>query len=233
MIEFFASRSAWIPVKLGMVGFATFLAASPALPPVTQPQPAAVQASMAPAPAPAAAAAPALAAAPVPAQALAPRPAALAEPVRGFPVNAVLDLGRPLEAREFAWNDEGVPAGPMTIVVDLTDQLIYVYRGGIEIGRSYIIQGDTDKPTPLGVFPILQKSKDHVSNLYDARMPYMMRLTWDGIAIHESEVDESAATHGCIGIPEGFSSTLFANAKLGDRVLVTKSWKPVKTPQNA
>lgn len=231
MMEVFTSRSAWIPLKLAMVGFATFLAASPVPPP-------AAQAPLAPFEAaapqtPATAPAPATVAAAAPAAALAPKPAALVEPVRDFPVNAVLDLGRPLEPREFAWNDEGVPAGRMTVVVDLTDQLIYVYRGGIEIGRSYIIQGDTDKPTPLGVFPILQKSKDHVSNLYDARMPYMLRLTWDGIAIHESEVDESAATHGCIGVPEGFAGTLFANAKLGDRVLVTKSWKPVKTPQNA
>lgn len=226
MMEVFTSRSAWIPLKLAMVGFATFLAASPVPAPVERPEPA-------PAPILAAAAPAAAPQPPASVPALAPRPAALAEPAPGFPVNAVLDLGRPLEPREFAWNDEGVPAGRMTVVVDLTDQLIYVYRGGVEIGRSYIIQGDTDKPTPLGVFPILQKSKDHVSNLYDARMPYMLRLTWDGIAIHESEVDESAATHGCIGVPEGFAGTLFANAKLGDRVLVTKSWKPVKTPQNA
>jgi lipoprotein-anchoring transpeptidase ErfK/SrfK len=231
MMEVFASRSAWIPLKLAMVGFATFLAASPAPAPVNQATPDPVQASVtSPSAIPSS---PVLSAAPAAGPALAPRPAAILEPVRGFPVNAVLDIGRPLEPREFAWNDEGVPAGRMTVVVDLTDQLIYVYRGGIEIGRSYIIQGDTDKPTPLGVFPILQKSKDHVSNLYDARMPYMLRLTWDGIAIHESEVDASAATHGCIGVPEGFAATLFANAKLGDRVLVTKSWKPVKTPQNA
>ena len=229
MIELFTSRSAWIPLKLAMVGFATFLAASPAPAPVETAPPAPIQAGVVPA----VASAPMPAAASATAPTLAPRPAAMVEPVRGFPVNGVLGLDRPLEPREFAWNDEGVPAGRMTVVVDLTDQLIYVYRGGIEIGRSFIIQGDTDKPTPLGVFPILQKSKDHVSNLYDARMPYMLRLTWTGIAIHESEVDASAATHGCIGVPEGFAATLFANAKLGDRVLVTKSWKPVHTPQNA
>jgi hypothetical protein len=220
-----------------MVALATFLAASPTPAPVETAPAAPIEASVAPAVAPAAMPAAASATGLAPgsggAPTLAPRPAAIVEPVRGFPVNAILDLGRPLEPREFAWNDQGVPAGRMTVVVDLTDQLIYVYRGGIEIGRSYIIQGDTDKPTPLGVFPILQKSKDHISNLYDARMPYMLRLTWTGIAIHESEVDASAATHGCIGIPEGFAATLFANAKLGDRVLVTKSWKPVRNPQNA
>jgi hypothetical protein len=50
----------------------------------------------------------------------------------------------------------------------------------------------TGKPgndTPTGVFPILQKKKHHRSTLYDdAPMPFMQRLTWDGIALHAGRV---------------------------------------------
>ncbi len=43
--------------------------------------------------------------------------------------------------------------------------------------------GKDGKDTPVGVFPILQKREMHRSNLYNsAPMPFMQRLTWDGVA---------------------------------------------------
>ena len=150
---------------------------------------------------------------------------ASAKPVAGFPVNGILAPGAQLQPGEYVWEDEGVPAGKTTVVVDLEAQLIYVYRGGIEIGRAFIMYGADDMPTPTGVFPILEKDADHVSNLYDAPMPYMLRLTWDGVAIHGSEVDDEYATHGCVGVPDEFAALLFAKARIGDRVLVTKGWR--------
>ena len=144
----------------------------------------------------------------------------------GFSVKGVLRPEQPLRPRDYLWEPEGVPAGPMTIVIDIEARLLYAYRGGVEIGRSYVIYGADDKPTPVGTFKILQKNKDHVSNLYDAEMPYMMRLTWDGIAIHGAEVDDEYATHGCIGIPDEFAAMLFEQIKLGDQVMVMKGWMP-------
>lgn len=151
-------------------------------------------------------------------------PARAASVPSDFAVRGILTPDRPLGPRDYVWEASGVPAGPLRIVVDLKAEMLYVYRGGIEIGRTYIIYGADDKPTPTGVFPILQKRKDHVSNLYDAPMPYMMRLTWDGIAIHGSAVAADAATHGCVGIPEEFAEILFREAKLGDRVMITRGW---------
>lgn len=141
-----------------------------------------------------------------------------------FAVRGILTPDRPLGPRDYVWEPAGVPAGPTRVVVDLTAKMLYVYRGGIEIGRTYIIYGKDEKPTPTGIFPILQKKRHHVSNIYGAPMPYMMRLTWDGIAIHESSVEADAATHGCIGIPQEFAAELFREAKLGDKVLVTRGW---------
>lgn len=158
--------------------------------------------------------------------AAAPLRAASPKPVGPFAVTAVLAPDREMRAGDYVWDDEAPSAGPLRVVVDIEAQRLFVYRGGQEIGRSSIIYGDDDKPTPFGTFPILEKDADHVSNLYDADMPYMLRLTWDGIAIHGSDVDDWAATNGCIGVPEEFAALLFAQAKLGDQVLVTKGWMP-------
>lgn len=160
------------------------------------------------------------------AAALAPIQAAAApsSPMDKFQVKSVLALDAPIRAGEFAWNDEGVPPGPTTIVVDLDWRKLYVYRGGIEIGRSSIIYGADNKPTPTGIFPILEKDADHVSNLYFVPMPHMLRLTMDGISLHAAEVADDVATNGCVGLPDEFAATLFANTKIGDRVLITNGW---------
>ena len=142
----------------------------------------------------------------------------------GFAVNTVLAPDRAIEAGDYVWNADGAPAARLKIVVDIAAQRLYVYRGGVEIGRSSIIWGSDEKPTPTGLFPILEKRRDHVSNLYDAEMPYMMRLTWDGIALHGAEVDDDYATHGCVGLPDDFAALLFEEAKIGDQVLITNGW---------
>jgi len=142
-----------------------------------------------------------------------------------FAIRGYLDLDGRLDHGDYAWNEEGAPAGPIAIVVDLKAQVLYVYRGGIEIGRSAILYGADDKPTPTGTFPILEKDADHVSNLYGAPMPYMLRLTRDGIAIHGSKVEYGSATHGCVGVPDEFAQMLFARARIGDRVLITRGWR--------
>ena len=160
-----------------------------------------------------------------PAQARPPAPAAPATPAPAadepFVIRRILDVPTPFGHGDYAWDDAGVPPGPLVITVDLKAEVLSVFRGGYEIGAAVILFGADDKPTPLGVFPITQKDADHVSNLYDAPMPYMMRLTNDGVAIHGSEVGWNYATHGCVGVPVKFAKLLFAQAKLGDRVIIS------------
>lgn len=138
-----------------------------------------------------------------------------------FVVKRILQIDGPFRHGDYVWDDKGVPAGPLVVTVDLAAQTLSVFRGGYEIGAAVILYGANDVPTPLGVFPITQKDADHVSNLYDAPMPYMLRLTNDGVAIHGSEVDIDSATHGCIGVPTKFAKLLFAQANLGDKVIIT------------
>jgi lipoprotein-anchoring transpeptidase ErfK/SrfK len=121
---------------------------------------------------------------------------------------------------EFVWNDAGIPAGIIWIRVDLSTQLMSIFRGGHEIGTAVIMYGADKKPTPVGDFPILWKAKDHRSSLYEAAMPYTMRLTQDGVAIHGANVRARAASHGCISVPTDFAKLLFARVKVGDLVSV-------------
>ena len=165
------------------------------------------------------------AATPVPSATVRPvaRPAtATTGPNDGMVVKRILTLDRPLRHGDFVWEDAGVPQGPLLITVDLAAETISVFRDGYEIGTAAIVYGADGLPTPLGTFPITQKDAHHVSNLYDAPMPYMLRLTNDGVAIHGSMVRWDAATHGCVGVPTEFARRLFAVAKLGDRVIITR-----------
>ena len=138
-----------------------------------------------------------------------------------FVVKRILQIDEPFVHGYYKWDDEGVPDGELVVTVDLKAESISVFRAGYEIGAAVITFGDSRKPTPTGVFPISQKSKDHVSNIYGSPMPYMLRLTNDGVAIHASDVKWGWGTRGCIGVPMEFARLLFEQAKLGDRVIVT------------
>ncbi|WIA53987.1 L,D-transpeptidase family protein [Sphingobium sp. WTD-1] len=138
-------------------------------------------------------------------------------------VKRVLKIEGPFEHGDYAWDEEGAPAkGPIIITVDLKAQTLSVFRDGYEIGAAVILYGATDKQSPLGAFPIMQKDADHYSSTYNnAPMPYMQRLTSDGVAIHGSDVKWGYATHGCIGVPKEFAQKLFGVTKVGDMVIIT------------
>lgn len=141
---------------------------------------------------------------------------------RLLPVS-LLKVDRQLRYGDFVWNEEGVPPGPITIRVDLRTQLLSVFRAGHEIGTAVVLYGADSKETPLGDFPIMWKGKDHRSSIYDAPMPYTLRLTGDGVAIHGSDVRWGAATHGCVGVPSAFASLLFEQADVGDVVTIVRT----------
>jgi lipoprotein-anchoring transpeptidase ErfK/SrfK len=155
-----------------------------------------------------------LAAAPAPA----PAPAPANSP---FVVKSILKIDEPIKFGQFFWDESAASTGPIVVTVDLEARTISVFRDGHEIGAAAILKGYGSKPTPTGMFPISQKDADHVSSIYDAPMPWMLRLTGDGVSIHGSKVERGYATNGCIGVPDGFAKRLFGVASLGDKVIVT------------
>lgn len=70
-----------------------------------------------------------------------------------------------LEAGEYLWMPEMAPVGPVVLVISLPEQLLHVYRNGVRIGASTVSSGKAGHETPTGVFSILQKRKQHYSNL--------------------------------------------------------------------
>jgi hypothetical protein len=136
-------------------------------------------------------------------------------------IRSLLDVPHAMSFGDYAWDEDGVPPGPIWVRVDVAAQVISVFRGEHEIGTAVILYGAPAKPTPLGAFHVLQKARDYQSRTYEAPMPYMLRLTDDGVAIHASNVREGWATHGCIGVPMEFAKRLFSQARLGDTVVIS------------
>jgi lipoprotein-anchoring transpeptidase ErfK/SrfK len=173
---------------------------------------------------PAAVAKPAVAAKPA-APLITPTPAPVATPRdERFVIKRILPITGPIKYGEWHWNEDGVPAdGPLVMTVDLEARVLSVFRGGYEIGATAVLLGTQEKPTPLGKFPIIWKKADHYSSIYDgAPMPFTLRLTNDGIAIHGTKVEKGYASHGCVGVPTPFAKKLFGVAKLGDEVIITR-----------
>jgi hypothetical protein len=135
-------------------------------------------------------------------------------------IRSLLNIRRHMHFGDSEWNEQGIPAGPVWIRVDLKTQILSVFRSGHEIGSAVILYGTDGHVTPTGAFVIREKKQDGWSRSYDAPMRYMLRLTDTGVAIHASEVERGYATHGCIGIPPGFARRLFAVAKQGDAVAI-------------
>lgn len=140
-----------------------------------------------------------------------------------FVIKRVLPIAGPIRYGEWHWDDKGVPAGPLVITVDLEARVLSVFQAGHEIGATAVLLGTQEKPTPLGVFPIIWKKADHYSGTYEgAPMPFTMRLTNDGVAIHGTRVEKGYASHGCVGVPRDFAEKLFGVARLGDKVYITR-----------
>jgi hypothetical protein len=107
------------------------------------------------------------------------------------------------------------------ILISLPEQVMNVYRNGVLVARSSISSGMPGHSTPTGIFTILQKNADHYSKTYDnAPMPYMQRLTWDGVAFHSGFLPGHAASHGCIRLPFDFSKKLFDLTRQGGTVVI-------------
>jgi lipoprotein-anchoring transpeptidase ErfK/SrfK len=133
---------------------------------------------------------------------------------------AVEEAAATLAPNQFVWNDVASDE-PVNIVINIGEQRAYVYRGGQMVAAATVSTGKDGKETPSGTFTILQKKVDHRSNLYDsAPMPFMQRLTWDGVAIHAGRNPGFPASHGCIRVPTAFAKKLYEVTTLGTEVTV-------------
>ena len=146
--------------------------------------------------------------------------------------------------------------GKASIVIDLTGQRAYFYRDDKEQGESTISSGKKDFETPPGRYKVIQKDKDHISNLYGdyvdadgkvvqanvdatkdpvpdgavfqgAKMPYFLRFR-DGYGMHAGYVPRYRASHGCVRMPSAMAEHFFDAAELGTPVTVKEDPAPAQ-----
>jgi len=146
-------------------------------------------------------------------------------PAAGIPVEEIAPSE--IEATEISGT---VLVDPLTIIVSLKDQRLDVYRGLHRIESTKVSSGKSGYQTLTGVFGILQKKKEHFSNLYGAApMPWMQRLTRSGTAIHAGAVPNYPASHGCVRMPYAFAPKLFRMTEIGGKVAMMTG--PMVKPQ--
>ena len=122
-----------------------------------------------------------------------------------------------------------IPPGPLHVIVSVDQQRASLYANGQFVASTKVSTGTKSHPTPMGVFSVIQKNRHHISNLYDAPMPYMQRLTWSGTAMHTGPLPGYPASHGCIRLTDNFAQMLWKATKIGARVIVTRDdVKPVE-----
>ena len=136
------------------------------------------------------------------------------------PGKALAPFSPQIKPGEYVWAPELSPSGPVIVIVNLQEQLLFVYRNGMRIGRSSISSGKSGYATPTGVFTILEKEVEHTSTIYDASMPYMERLTWGGVALHAGNLPGYPAAHGCVRLPLEFAKKLYKVTSRGTTVIV-------------
>ena len=125
-----------------------------------------------------------------------------------------------LKPGQYVWRD--VPAdGPQRVVISLSDQLAYFYRGDTLVAASTISSGKDEKPTPVGIFSVLDKRPMYRSKKYDhAPMPWMQRIDQYGVALHAGYNPGVPASHGCVRLPSAFAKKLYSVTDVGTPVYI-------------
>jgi lipoprotein-anchoring transpeptidase ErfK/SrfK len=125
-----------------------------------------------------------------------------------------------LKPGQYVWRD--VPAGgTQRVVISLSDQLAYLYRGDTLLAVTTISSGRDSKPTPTGVFSILNKTPFYRSKKYDnAAMPFAQFFDPAGIALHAGFVGDSPNSHGCVHLPMAFAKKLYSVTDVGTPVYI-------------
>jgi lipoprotein-anchoring transpeptidase ErfK/SrfK len=154
----------------------------------------------------------------------------VAKPAKKGPVDS-------LKPGQYIWEKRAYNATNLRIIAVLDIQRLYVFDGDTLVGVSTMSTGKKGHPTPTGNFEILQKNVDHKSNLYsNAPMPFMQRLTWDGIALHAGHIPGYPASHGCLRLPMPFAKALYSVTKMKQPVTIladlnTPAPKPEPEPE--
>jgi len=138
---------------------------------------------------------------------------------------------------------------PLSIVVSLSKQRVYLLVGGKVAVDSPISSGRRNGWTPKGNFFVIEKDLNHHSSLYGnfvngsgqvvrsgvsskkdsapsgthfsgAPMKFFLRLTLQGVGMHAGILPGYPASHGCIRLPHEMAEIIYSRVGLNTPVTV-------------
>ena len=141
-------------------------------------------------------------------------------------------------------------SGPANIIIDISQQKLFYYRGGKLVGVSAVSTGREGHDSPVGHFKVRKKEKEHASNLYGdfvdasgtvvvknvdvtkdkppagthfqgSSMPWFMEFA-PGVGMHTGFLPGIPDSHGCIRLPDRMAKTFFEVTPMGTPVTVEK-----------
>jgi lipoprotein-anchoring transpeptidase ErfK/SrfK len=125
-----------------------------------------------------------------------------------------------LKPGQYVWRDVS-GSGPERLIVSLSDQLAYFYRGETLVAVSTISSGQPGRDTPTGIFSVLDKRPMYRSKKYDnAPMPWMQRIDQYGVALHAGYNPGVPASHGCVRLPGAFAKKLYSVTDIGTPIYI-------------
>jgi lipoprotein-anchoring transpeptidase ErfK/SrfK len=153
----------------------------------------------------------------------------------------------PVPAKASYWHGDSAKGAPSIRIV-ISQQRAYFYKDSTIVGQSTISTGKKGYETPPGHYKVIQKDKNHVSNLYGeyvdddgnviqsnvdvskdpcpydgtfvgAKMPFFLRFT-GGYGMHAGHLPGYRASHGCVRMPSTMAEHFFNAAGIGTPVTV-------------
>ncbi len=178
-----------------------------------------------------------------------PEAQAAAQPAAEVPDPIPAPQEKPKPGKLYEWSGDG--RSVTRIIVNTNEQKARFYAGDEQIGWTTVASGVSKHPTPVGHFEVMEKVENKRSNLYGriytkggkvmradaksgrdavpagarfegAKMPYFLRLTYDGIGLHAGPIPRPGrpASHGCIRMPSKMAPILFKHVNVGTKVSI-------------
>lgn len=140
--------------------------------------------------------------------------------------------------------------GKPSVVINLYEQMVYLFKGGELAGGSPISSGSEGYDTRPGRYTVIEKDIDHKSSIYGdyedyygnvimtnidnrkdqrppgtrfegAKMYYFMRI-YGGVGMHQGYLPGYPASHGCIRLPGHMAEKFYREVSLGTPVSVVR-----------
>ena len=117
------------------------------------------------------------------------------------------------------------------VVVDISEQQLYMYKNGELYFMTPVTTGKDSTPTDIGLFKIYSKEKDRYLSGEDYRAHVDYWIPYNGgEGLHDADWHnffgtdnyKSYGSHGCVNLPPNIAPDIYETVSVGTKVLVHK-----------